>query len=90
MKGFKQRKRESKRAGKLRGLGVACYVETTAAMTVEQAAIRFNADGTMTFMSRHARLRPGPRRGIRPGVLSAGGLGVPFDRIRLCRAAAAS
>ena len=38
VKGFKKRKRESKRAGKLRGLGVACYVETTAAMTAEQAA----------------------------------------------------
>src|SRR5271169_5329470 len=44
VKGFKKRKRESKRAGKLRGLGVACYVETTAAMTAEQAAVRFNAD----------------------------------------------
>ncbi len=51
VKGFMRRKRESKRAGKLRGLGVACYVETTAAMTTEQGAIRFNADGTVTIIT---------------------------------------
>ncbi|MEI9805822.1 MAG: xanthine dehydrogenase family protein, partial [Pseudolabrys sp.] len=37
VKGFKARKRGSKRAGKLRGLGVACYVETTAAQTTSKA-----------------------------------------------------
>jgi carbon-monoxide dehydrogenase large subunit len=32
VKGFAKRKRESKRAGRLRGLGAACYVEKKAAM----------------------------------------------------------
>ncbi|MFZ0846545.1 MAG: xanthine dehydrogenase family protein molybdopterin-binding subunit, partial [Pseudolabrys sp.] len=51
VKGFKARKRDSKRAGKLRGLGVACYVETTAAMTTEMGGIHFNADGTVTIVT---------------------------------------
>ena len=37
-KGFKQRKRESKKRGKLRGIGVGCYLEVTAPANKEWAA----------------------------------------------------
>ena len=81
VKGFKQRKRESKRAGKLRGLGVACYVETTAAMTTEQGAIRFNADGTVTIVT--GTLDYGQGHASAFAQVLTEKLGIPFDRIRL-------
>ncbi len=81
VKGFKQRKRASKRAGKLRGLGLACYVETTAAMTVEQGAIRFNADGTVTIVT--GTLDYGQGHASTFAQVLTEKLGVPFDRIRL-------
>jgi carbon-monoxide dehydrogenase large subunit len=81
VKGFKQRKRESKRAGKLRGLGLACYVETTAAMTTEQGAIRFNADGTVTIIT--GTLDYGQGHASTFAQVLTEKLGVPFHRIRL-------
>jgi aerobic carbon-monoxide dehydrogenase large subunit len=81
VKGFKQRKRESKRAGKLRGLGLACYVETTAAMTTEQAALRFNADGTVTIVT--GTLDYGQGHAAAFAQVLTEKLGVPFERIRL-------
>ncbi len=81
IKGFKQRRRASKRAGKLRGLGLACYVETTAAMTVEQGAIRFNADGTVTIVT--GTLDYGQGHASTFAQVLTEKLGVPFDRIRL-------
>jgi aerobic carbon-monoxide dehydrogenase large subunit len=81
VKGFKRRKRESKRAGKLRGLGLACYVETTAAMTAEQAAIRFNTDGTVTIVT--GTLDYGQGHASAFAQVLTEKLGIPFDRIRL-------
>jgi aerobic carbon-monoxide dehydrogenase large subunit len=81
VKGFKQRKRASKRAGKLRGLGVACYVETTAAMTTEQGAIKFNADGTVTIVT--GTLDYGQGHASAFAQVLTEKLGIPFDRIRL-------
>jgi carbon-monoxide dehydrogenase large subunit len=81
VKGFKRRKRESKRAGKLRGLGLACYVETTAAMTAEQGAIRFNADGTVTIIT--GTLDYGQGHASAFAQVLTEKLGIPFDCIRL-------
>jgi len=81
VKGFKRRKRESKRAGRLRGLGVACYVETTAAMTTELGAIRFNADGTVTIVT--GTLDYGQGHASPFAQVLTEKLGIPFDRIRL-------
>ncbi|MDI1346535.1 MAG: xanthine dehydrogenase family protein molybdopterin-binding subunit [Pseudolabrys sp.] len=80
-KGFAKRKRESKKAGKLRGLGVACYVETTAQNTQEQGGIRFNADGTVTIITGTLDYGQGHASTFAQ-VLSAK-LGVPFDKIKL-------
>ena len=68
-------------AGKLRGLGVACYVETTAAMTSEQGGIRFNADGTVTIVT--GTLDYGQGHASAFAQVLTEKLGVPFERIRL-------
>lgn len=80
-KGFVKRKRESRKAGKLRGLGVACYVETTAAMTQEQGGIRFNADGTVTIVT--GTLDYGQGHASPFAQVLTQKLGIPFDKINL-------
>src|SRR6185503_19769227 len=40
-KGFSKRRRESKKKGKLRGIGVGCYPEVTAPANMEMGGIRF-------------------------------------------------
>jgi carbon-monoxide dehydrogenase large subunit len=81
VKGFRQRKRESKRNGKLRGLGVACFVETTAAQTTEMGGIRFNADGTVTIVTGTLDYGQGHASAFAQVLVDK--LGVPFDRIQL-------
>ena len=49
--GFKKRKRESKKRGLLRGFGIGCYLEVTAAPGKELGAIHFEADGTVTIIT---------------------------------------
>jgi carbon-monoxide dehydrogenase large subunit len=80
-KGFAKRKRESKKAGRLRGLGVACYVETTAAMTQEQGGIKFNADGTVTIVT--GTLDYGQGHASPFAQILTQKLGIPFDKIKL-------
>jgi carbon-monoxide dehydrogenase large subunit len=81
VKGFAKRKRESKKAGKLRGLGVACYVETTAAMTQEQGGVRFNDDGTVTIIT--GTLDYGQGHASAFAQVLTQKLGIPFDKINL-------
>ena len=68
VKGFKQRKRASKRAGKLRGLGLACYVETTAAMTDRTRRHPLQCRRHGDDHHRHARLRARPRLDLCAGA----------------------
>jgi aerobic carbon-monoxide dehydrogenase large subunit len=79
--GFTQRKRESKKAGKLRGLGVGCYVETTAAGTNEMGGIHFNDDGTVTIIT--GTLDYGQGHASSFAQVLNEKLGVPFERIKL-------
>jgi carbon-monoxide dehydrogenase large subunit len=81
VKGFKQRKRESKRNGKLRGLGVGCFVETTAAQTTEMGGIRFNEDGTVTIITGTLDYGQGHASAFAQVLVEK--LGVPFERIKL-------
>jgi aerobic carbon-monoxide dehydrogenase large subunit len=81
VKGFKARRRDSKRAGKLRGLGVACYVETTAAMTTEMGGIHFNANGTVTIVTGTLDYGQGHASAFAQVLVEK--LGVPFERIHL-------
>jgi aerobic carbon-monoxide dehydrogenase large subunit len=48
-KGFARRKRDSRRRGRLRGLGIGNFLEVTAPPSKELADIAFNPDGTVTI-----------------------------------------
>ena len=79
--GFPERRRTSEAAGKLRGLGIAPYLETTAAPGTELADIRFESDGTVTLVTGTCDFGMGHATPFAQ-VLSEK-LGVPFDRIRM-------
>src|ERR1700704_1600498 len=51
VKGFAKRKRESRKNGKLRGLGIGSYLEVTAPPSKELGGIVFEADGTVTLLT---------------------------------------
>jgi len=50
-KGFKKRREESRRRGKLRGLGLSNTIERAAAPGTEGAEVRFDRSGTATLFS---------------------------------------
>ncbi len=81
VKGFATRKRESKKRGKLRGLGIGSYLEVTAPPNKEMGGVRFEADGTVTLITGTLDYGQGHAAPFAQ-VLSAQ-LGIPFDRIRL-------
>jgi aerobic carbon-monoxide dehydrogenase large subunit len=81
VKGFKARKRDSKKRGKLRGLGIGCYLETTAADTKEQGGIRFEDDGTVTIVT--GTLDYGQGHAAAFAQVLTEKLGVPFEKVRL-------
>jgi carbon-monoxide dehydrogenase large subunit len=80
-KGFGQRKRESRKRGKLRGLGIGSYLEVTAPPNKEMGGIRFEADGTVTIIS--GTLDYGQGHAAPFAQVLSERLGIPFDRIRL-------
>src|SRR5215831_4350103 len=51
VKGFARRKRESRKRGKVRGLGVGSFLEVTAPPSKEMGGIRFEADGTVAIIT---------------------------------------
>jgi aerobic carbon-monoxide dehydrogenase large subunit len=80
-KGFSKRKRDSKKRGKLRGIAVGSYLEVTAPPNKEMGGIRFEADGTVTFIT--GTLDYGQGHATPFAQILASRLGIPFDRIRL-------
>jgi carbon-monoxide dehydrogenase large subunit len=81
IKGFKQRKRESKKRGKLRGLGVGSYLEVTAPPNKEMGGIRFEENGDVTIIS--GTLDYGQGHAAPFAQVLTEKLGVPFERIKL-------
>ena len=79
--GFNKRKRESKKNGLLRGLGIGCYLEVTAAPGKELGAIHFEADGAVTIIT--GTLDFGMGHATTYAQILSDLLGVPFDRIRM-------
>jgi carbon-monoxide dehydrogenase large subunit len=79
--GFKQRKRESRKRGKLRGLGIGCYLEVTAPPNKEMGGIRFETDGSVTIIT--GTLDYGQGHAAPFAQVLSEKLGVPFERIRL-------
>jgi carbon-monoxide dehydrogenase large subunit len=80
-KGFARRKRESRKRGKLRGIAVGSYLEVTAPPNKEMGGIRFEPDGTVTFIT--GTLDYGQGHAAAFAQILSSRLGVPFDRIRL-------
>jgi carbon-monoxide dehydrogenase large subunit len=78
-KGFARRKRESRKRGKLRGLGVTNYLEVTAGPVKELAGITFNADGTVTLAT--GTLDFGMGHATPFAQVLSERLGVPFEKI---------
>jgi carbon-monoxide dehydrogenase large subunit len=78
--GFKQRKRESAKHGKYRGIGISCMLEHAGGMPLESAALLFPGDGTAVLALNvqstgqgHANIFP---------QLAARQLGIPADKVR--------
>ena len=80
-KGFSKRKRESRKRGKLRGLGVGSYLEVTAPPNKEMGGIRFEPDGAVTIIT--GTLDYGQGHAAAFAQVLSDRLGLPFDRIRL-------
>jgi aerobic carbon-monoxide dehydrogenase large subunit len=81
VKGFARRKRESRKNGKLRGLGVGSYLEATAPPSKELGGIVFEADGSVTILS--GTLDFGMGHATPFAQVLHEKLGIPFDKIRL-------
>ena len=77
--GFKQRKRESAKRGKFRGIGISCMLEHAGGMPLESAALLFPGGDTAVLALNvqstgqgHANIFP---------QLAAAQLGIPADKI---------
>ena len=81
VKGFARRKRESRKRGKVRGLGVGSFLEVTAPPSTEMGGIRFEADGTVAIIT--GTLDYGQGHAAPFAQVLSEKLGVPFERIRL-------
>jgi carbon-monoxide dehydrogenase large subunit len=80
-KGFAKRKRESRKRGKMRGLGLGSYLEVTAPPNKEMGGIRFEPDGAVTIIT--GTLDYGQGHAAAFAQVLGDRLGIPFDRIRL-------
>jgi carbon-monoxide dehydrogenase large subunit len=81
VKGFAKRKEESKKRGKLRGLGVGSYMEVTAPPNKEMGGIEFGGDKHITFIT--GSLDYGQGHASPMAQVLSSKLGVPFEKIRL-------
>jgi carbon-monoxide dehydrogenase large subunit len=79
--GFARRKRESRKAGKLRGIAVGSYLEVTAPPSKELGKITFDKDGGVTLIT--GTLDYGQGHATPYAQVLAERLGVPFESIRL-------
>ncbi len=77
--GFAQRCAQAKDKGKLRGIGMALYVESTVGDPNESVTIRFNKDNTVTLTA--GTKSSGQGHGTIFSQFLNETLGVPFDRI---------
>ena len=81
VKGFGRRKRESRKRGKIRGLGIGSFLEVTAPPSKEMGGIRFEPDGTVTIIT--GTLDYGQGHAAPFAQVLSDKLGIPFERIRL-------
>jgi carbon-monoxide dehydrogenase large subunit len=79
--GFAARRQHSQARGRLRGRGLACYLEVTAPPNPEMGGIRFEADGRVTILT--GTLDYGQGHASAFAQVLAERLGLPFDAIDL-------
>jgi carbon-monoxide dehydrogenase large subunit len=79
--GFAARRAESERTGRIRGIGVSCYLETTAPPGSELADIRFAEDGAVRLISGTRDFGTGHRAPFAQVMVAT--LGVPFEAVEL-------
>ena len=79
--GFAARRQQSEAAGRLRGLGIATYLEVTAPPNPEMGGIRFEQDGTVSIVTGTKDYGQGHASAFAQVLVSK--LGVPFELIRL-------
>ncbi len=80
-KGFGKRQREAKRRGKLRGIGLALFLEPSGGMGKEQVEIRIESGGKLAMYSNAGPSGQGHET-VFPAIV-ADVLGIPADRIEL-------
>jgi carbon-monoxide dehydrogenase large subunit len=79
--GFSARRKAAKKNGKLRGLGLALFLEPSGGMGKEQVEIRVGADGKLGMYSNAGPSGQGHET-VFPALV-AGVLGIPDDRIEM-------
>src|SRR5512138_509128 len=78
---FAKRKRESKKAGRLRGIAVGSYLEVTAPPSVELGKIVFDPDGTVQLIT--GTLDYGQGHATPFAQVLCAQLGIPFESVKL-------
>jgi carbon-monoxide dehydrogenase large subunit len=78
---FPARRAASERAGKRRGIGIACHIKGTGGLPTENVDIRFDPDGGVSLITGTQTIGQGHETTM-PQIV-AHRLGVPNDRIRL-------
>jgi carbon-monoxide dehydrogenase large subunit len=78
---FGRRKRESRKRGKLRGLGIGSFLEVTAPPSKEMGGIIFEPDGGVTLLTGTMDFGMGHASPFAQVLTEK--LGIPFDKIRL-------
>jgi carbon-monoxide dehydrogenase large subunit len=79
--GFAARRRRSQQQGRLRGRGLACYLEVTAPPNPEMGGIRFEPDGRVTIVTGTLDYGQGHAAAFAQVLVSR--LGLPFEAIDL-------
>ena len=81
---FIRRRQEASARGRLRGLGVACFLETSRGAPGEHAAIRFRADGVVDLVLGTQSNGQGHETSF--AQIASDLLGLPLDAFRLVQA----
>jgi carbon-monoxide dehydrogenase large subunit len=79
--GFASRRALANARGKLRGIGLSCYIESTMGNPVEHAAVRFAADGAVEVLVGTQSNGQGHETAYAQVLVER--LGVPFEKIRI-------
>ncbi len=82
--GFKERLKAARKDGKIRGIGMATYIECTAWGSGEDVVVRLETDGTATVYS--GTQSNGQGHATAYAQFASQHLDLPLDKIRVCRA----